>query len=90
MIRFCDERDFRMFVVLPPVTSQLSSKFTETFRENYMYSFLREAGLTEDRFLNYLEDEELQKPENFYNSLFLNKKGGELFTQKVLTQIGLL
>lgn len=90
MISFCKEREFRMYVVLPPVTRQLSTKFSNTFRENYMYSFLREVGLPEDHFLNYFEDKELQQPALFYNSLFLNKKGGELFTKKVLTQIGLL
>ena len=88
--KFCEDRGFNMYVVLPPVTKALSNMFSPTFRENYIYSFLREAGIPDSMFLNYLDDSELQRNEYFYNSLFLNKTGGKLFTQKVLKDMKML
>lgn len=90
MWQFCRDRDLKMYVVLPPVTKALSKKFSPTFRENYIYSFLQEAGIPNDHFLNYLDDENLQKDEYFYNSLFLNKRGGESFTKQVLKDLQLI
>lgn len=90
MYRFCIDRELRMVVVLPPVTKALSTKFSKTFRENYIYSFLREAGIPQDIFYDCLEDEELSKSEYFVNCMFLNKKGAELFTKKVLTTLHII
>jgi hypothetical protein len=36
MWTFCQERDLRMFVVLPPVTQKLSNKFSRIFRELWL------------------------------------------------------
>ena len=90
MYQFCKERDLRMVIVLPPVTKALSSKFSERFRENYIYSFLREANIPQDIFYDYLEDEELSKTEYFVNCMFLNKKGAKVFTKNILRDVGIL
>jgi hypothetical protein len=90
MWTFCLERNLKMYVVLPPVTKSLSNKFSKEFRENYIYSFLREAEIPSENFLDYLDDSNLQRDEYFYNSLFLNKKGGEIFTERVLKDIKLI
>lgn len=90
IIKFCNERRLRIFVVLPPVTRALSKHFSSAFKENYIYSFLRDAGLPNDSFMDYLDDIRFQKNELFYNSLFLNKTGGRLFTEQVLKDLDIL
>ena len=90
MYQFCIERGLRMAIVLPPVTKALSVKFSEVFRENYIYSFLREAGIPDGIFYNYLDDEELSKSEYYVNCMFLNKKGGRLFTRRVLSELNII
>lgn len=87
---FCEDRGFMMYIVLPPISKALSEKMSSTFRDNYIYSFLKEAGIRNSQFMNYIDDPLLQKNEYFYNSLFLNKTGGEAFTRRVLEDIGLL
>lgn len=88
LIRFCIDREFRVFVVLPPVTSALSKRLSSTFRENYIYSFARECGVTDDMILDYLDCPDFNDAALFVNSLFLNKRGGRLFTGRVLKDIG--
>lgn len=87
MIAFCKEREFQPVIVLPPVTDYLSSKFSETFRNNYIYSFLEEAGVLDIPFLNYLDDKRFKDPTLYFNSFFLNRTGAGLFSKVVLEDI---
>lgn len=87
MITFCKEREFQPVIVLPPVTDYLSSKFSEKFRNNYIYSFLEEAGVLDILFLNYLDDKRFKDPALYFNSFFLNRTGAGLFTKVVLEDI---
>ena len=90
LIAFCRDREFKLYLVLPPVTPALLKRFSPTFRENYIYSFAKECGATPDMLLDYLDDAELNNSEFFVNSLFLNKRGAQLFTKRVLEDIGLI
>ena len=87
MITFCKEREFQPVIVLPPVTDYLSSKFSETFRNNYIYSFLKEADVLDIPFLNYLDDKRFKDPTLYFNSFFLNRTGAGKFTKVVLEDI---
>jgi len=89
LISFCRDRDFRLYFVLPPITPTLSRMMSPTFRENYIYSFVRECGATPEILLDYLDDANLSNPALFVNSLFLNKHGAQLFTKRILNDIGL-
>lgn len=89
MIKFCRDRDFRLYFVLPPITPALSKMMSPVFRENYIYSFARECGVTSDMMLDYLDDENLNDAALFVNSLFLNMRGAQLFTKRVLEDIGI-
>ena len=86
MLTFCRERELRAVIVLPPVTSYLAAEFSETFRQNYIYSFLEETGLGNVPFLNYLDDNRFNE-KDFFNSFFLNRKGARKFTQIVYEDI---
>lgn len=86
IISFCKERDLRPVIVLPPITQHLSSKMSETFRQNYIYSFLEEVDSCSTPFLNYLDDNRFQD-KDFFNSFFLNKEGAKKFTKIVYDEI---
>jgi len=90
MIVFCLERNLKPVIVLPPVTSALSSKFPAVFRENYIYSFIRNANTYQIPFLNYMDDEFLSDPALYFNSYFLNVKGRKLFSQTILRDLHLV
>jgi hypothetical protein len=87
MIDFCLERSFKPVIVLPPASRALRSKFSGTFRETYIYSFVRKANFRHVPFLNYFDDERFDDNKLFFNSFFLNKKGRELFTKTILRDV---
>jgi len=90
MISFCLERNLKPVIVLPPVTKALGSKFSETFRENYIYSFIRKVNTQQVPFLNYFDDERFADSDLYFNSVFLNAKGRRLFTNTVLRDLNLI
>jgi hypothetical protein len=87
MISFCLERNLKPVLVLPPTTKALSSKLSESFRESYIYSIIRNANTHQVPFLNYLVDARFSDNELFFNSFFLNVKGRKVFTQTVLSDL---
>ena len=90
MISFCVERNLKPVIVIPPVARVLSSKLSETFRGNYIYSFIKEANTNQVVFLNYFDDERFADPNLYFNSNFLNPKGRKIFTSQVLSDLGLV
>lgn len=87
---FCIERDLRPVIVIPPMHCSLANKFTPTFRENYIYSFVNKANIFKVPFLNYMDDERFDDDKYFYNSFFLNEKGAKKFTNIVLKDLKIL
>ena len=90
MIEFCMERDLKPVIVIPPMHPTLSSKFSETFRENYIYSFIRSANSMNASFMNYIDDMRFAEDRLFQNSFFLNETGAKRFTSIVLHDLELL
>ncbi|MEG2340933.1 MAG: hypothetical protein RSA53_11010 [Odoribacter sp.] len=90
MIDFCLERGMKPVLVIPPMTHYLSMKFSESFRQNYIYSFVNESNIQNVPFLDYMSDERFSDPEFYFNSFFLNRKGRELFTKQVLKDLKLI
>lgn len=88
IVDFCKERGYRPIVVIPPVTKYLSKYFTPRFREVYIDSFIRETN-RDVKVFDYLMDEALSDETLYFNSFFLNKRGRRIFTERVLTDIGL-
>ena len=84
MIDFCLVRDLRPVLVLAPAHPSLSSKFTKKFRENYIYSFIRDANPHKALFLDYLDDSRFLDDKDFDNSFFLSVEGARKFTKIVL------
>lgn len=90
LIQFCEDRELNYYIVIPPVTQFLSSYFSETFKQNYIYSFLEEVGVKKERVLDYLTNQDFQDKELYFNSFFLNKRGRELFTHRILKDINFI
>lgn len=86
IIDFCTEREYNPVFVIPPVTQHLSKYYTSTFEETYVYSFLREIN-RDIQLLDYSKDQKFQQDSLYFNSFFLNKKGRELFTSRVLSDL---
>jgi hypothetical protein len=89
LIDFCIERDLKPVVIIPPVSKYLSSRFTHDVKEQYIYSFIRQANTRNVLFLDYFSDERFQDPQYYFNSFFLNLAGRKLFTNQVLQDLGI-
>lgn len=88
LIKFTKERGYKPIFVMPPVTLELSSYFSDTFFENYIYSFTNQ--FPEIPFLNYFREMEFTDPELYLNSFYLNLHGRKKFTRKVLEDLELI
>ena len=87
MIDFCLERELRPVLVLPPMHPSLSRLFTNEFRENYIYSFLRRTNIRNILFLDYFDDKRFVSAEDYDNSFFLSQEGARRFTRIVLEDV---
>lgn len=88
VIDFCTERGYKPVFTILPVTKHLSAYFSDTFKENYIYSFLREIE-RDVPLLDYSNDKELCEDDLYFNSFFHNKKGRELMTKRVAADLHL-
>lgn len=89
MIEFCLERDLIPVLVIPPVHPSLGKRLTESFRENYVYSFVRKANEQNAPFLNYMDDERFHDDRYFSNSFFMSEAGAKKFTKMVLNDLNI-
>lgn len=89
LIDFITEREYTPVFVIPPVTRHLSTFYTKTFKETYIYSFINEINRNV-KLLDYSDNEELQNDRLYFNSFFLNKVGAKEFTARVLTDLKLI
>lgn len=88
LVDFCTERGYSPVYVIPPVTSHLAQYYTERFEELYVYGYLREVG-RDIRLLDYSKAEGFKDDNLYFNSFFLNRRGRELFTNRVMADLGL-
>ena len=90
MIDFCLERNLRPILVIPPIHQALAQKLTPAFRENYIYSFVREANKKDIPFVDYIDHPEFYDQAYYRNSFFLNEKGATEFTRLFLESLSAL
>jgi hypothetical protein len=87
IIDFCLERRLKPVLIFPPMTNYLTRLFSETVRETYIYSFIREANVKNIPFLDYLDDSRFTDSSLYFNSFFLNLRGRTLFTAQILEDL---
>lgn len=90
ILSFCIGRNLKPVIVIPPMHNSLSSKFTPTFRENYIYSFVKRANERNVPFLNYMDDERFHDDKYFSNSFFMSEEGAKKFTGIILKDLGII
>jgi len=90
MISFCLERKLKPVIVIPPISTALTSKLSETFRENYIHSFINKGNSKQIPFMNYMDDERFIAEDLYFNSYFLNRNGRKLFTMRLLMDLSLV
>lgn len=90
MIDFLEERDLKPVIVLTPMSKPLQEMFPEDAKKRFIYDFIDTIDRPEVKFLDYSIVEELQDPQLYFNSLFLNLRGRKFFTKRVLNDLGLL
>ena len=89
LVDFCTDRGYNPIFVIPPVTENLARYYTPRFEETYIYSFLKDIN-RDIRVLDYSKEEDLQNKDLYFNSFFLNRKGREKFTRRVMIDLGLM
>lgn len=90
MIDFCIERDLRPVIVIPPIHQTLAIKLNKTFRENYIYSFIKELNIYNIPFYDYIDNKNFNDDSYFYNAYFLNPKGAKTFTNDLLHKLDII
>ena len=89
LIDFCTEHGYKPVYVIPPVTEHLAKYYTPQFEERYIYGYLKDVG-RDVVLLDYSKDDRFRLDDNLYfNSFFLNKRGRQLFTRRVLKDLGI-
>ena len=81
---FCKEKIINCFIIIPPLSKELSELIPSDFRERCFYSVIRKKNIP---YFDYTDDIELTQNELFLDSLFLNKKGRLKFTNKLIFDI---
>ena len=88
LVDFCVERDYQPVYVIPPVTEYLAKKFTPEFRKLYIYEYLKQVD-RDVKLLDYSDNKELMDKDLYFDSFFMNRNGSKLFTNRVLSDLGL-
>ena len=85
LIDFCNERGYKCVYVIPPVTKYLDEYFTDEFKENYIYDYLKQVNRSIP-LLDFSNDNELMDKDLYFNTYFLNRKGAKMFTGQVIKE----
>lgn len=89
MIDFLIERELIPVIVLPPMSEPLQRYFTQDIKRLYIYDFVDRINRPQVKFLDYSEQTELQNPDLYFNSIFMNLRGRKIFTKQVLADLNL-
>lgn len=91
MISFCQDRRIRPVIIIPPMYHTLSRKFTPETRKVFIESLMNKVKDKSIWFYNYMDDPQFTDDISlFQNSFLMNKKGAQMFTIRVLKDIGLV
>lgn len=91
LISFCNERNMRPVLVLPPMYHTLAEKFDKDARKILLDDLIKMLDDKSVRFLNYMDDSRFNHDTTlFQDSFLLNKNGAKKFTKIVLKDIGVI
>lgn len=87
IVMFCKERNLKPCIVIPVMSSYLSSLFPKNFKSIYMEKLLDEIDVP---ILDYMYDEIGNHDEYFETALLLNNIGAKIFTAKVICDLKIM
>ena len=90
IIEFCRERSLKPVLGIMPATKTLKEHIPEDFMQRAFYDAVEKVK--EDTgilFLDYYRSTEFENDDLYLDSFLMNKKGRELFTQRMLTDLGI-
>ena len=91
LITFCNERNMKPVLVLPPMYHTLAEKFDNTARKVLLNDLVDKVEDKSVKFLNYMDDSRFSHDTTlFQDSFLLNGEGAKKFTKIVLKDIGVL
>ena len=91
MIEFCRERNAIPVMVVPPVYKELAKKFNIEAKNLLLGDFERLAKEKKVRFINYMDDSRFVNERTWFkDSYLMNKKGAQVFTRRVLTDLNVI
>lgn len=90
IIKFCQERELKPIIVIPPAHSTLNDYFTSQFVKNYITLFIDELQVPSVKVLDYLNHPLFTKNEYFRDAYIMNETGAKAFTKQILSDLNLL
>lgn len=85
LIQFCKNNDWKPIFIIMPMSQCLSDKFSTTFRETYIQSFISPFIKQYNIPCIDYSTNSLFLDNNLYSTpLFLNERGAKIFTQQVI------
>ncbi len=87
MINFCIEQNLNPVLLIPPTSKSLCKLLSKSYLKRALYDNVERANTKNVPILNYLGNEQFMDYSLYTNSDFLNKKGANQFTKKVLEDL---
>lgn len=87
MIQFCLDKKLRPVVCILPVSDYLGSKFSDSFVDNHILAYIKEANTMDCPILNHLRDNRFTDSSLYINSFFFNLKGRKAFTKMLMEEL---
>lgn len=87
MIKFCIDNGFKPVLTMLPVTTALSSKFSEEFIQRHIIGYINRSNIHMVPVFNYFKDERFVTPDFYINSFFMNKIGRQIFTKSFVNEL---
>lgn len=85
MIQYCLDNDFKPILVVTPVSKIMREHLGKEFTQVVLYDNIKMSNKQNVPFMDYFEDPEFDDSSLYYNNAdFLNARGRELFTKKLL------
>lgn len=86
LIKLCKNNDWKPIFIIMPMSQCLSDKFSTTFRETYIYSFVKPFIIQYNIPCIDYSTNSLFLDNNLYSTpLFLNERGAKMFTKQVIS-----
>ena len=86
-IAWCKAEKLKPVFVYPPAAKCFDTLFPDSFMKAYVYDFLKDLDAKDVPFIDYWKDPAFRENRLWATSLFLNKTGRKLFTERVMKDI---